>query len=149
MSLTGWLLLAASVCDPDAALLRADFGDGVRLIGSEPCSVVGDFNGDGASDRAWVVRVTGMLKAGVRAENPWKLSGAGPVGLAVALSGSPRRLYFLTDSDYFGSPMWGHPEGLISARRQGKGHVLLVATESGEDMRLSFDGKVWVLRPDQ
>jgi hypothetical protein len=140
-------LLAASVCDPDAALLRADFGDGVRLIGSEPCSVVGDFNADGVSDRAWVVRTTGAMKTGVRTENPWHLSTAGPVGLAVALSGSPKRLYFLTDSDYFSSPIWSHPEGLVMVRRQGKAHVLLVATESGEDMRVMFDGKAWSVRP--
>jgi hypothetical protein len=43
--------------------------------------------------------------------------------------------------------MWGHPEALLYAQRQGKGHILLVATESGEDMKLSFDGKVWRVRP--
>lgn len=149
MKLTGWFLLAAAVCDPDAALLRAEFGDGVRLIGSEPCSVVGDFNGDGVSDRAWLVRATGAMKAGVRTENPWHLSAAGPVGLAVSLSGTPRKMYFLTDNDYFESPIWGHPEGLVSVRRRGKVHELLVATESGEDMRVVFDGKAWVVRPDQ
>lgn len=147
MNLAGWFLLAASVCDPDAALLRADFGDGVRLIGAEPCSVVGDFNGDGVSDRAWLVRATGPMKAGVRTENPWRLSAPGPVGLAVALSGSPRRLSFISDSDFFTSPIWNHPKGLVSVRRQGKGHVLLVATESGEDMRVVFDGKAWSVRP--
>jgi hypothetical protein len=81
-------------------------------------------------------------------ENPWKLSKTpAPTGIAVVLSGSPKQLYFLSDGDYFTSPMWGHPEALLYAQRQGKGHILLVATESGEDMKLSFDGKVWRVRP--
>jgi hypothetical protein len=88
------------------------------------------------------------LETGVRTENPWHLSSSpGIRGLAVALSGSPKQLYCLADSDYFSSPMWEHPEDLISVQRQGKGQVLLVATESGEDMRLSFDGKAWRVRP--
>ena len=136
------------MCDTEARLLQAEFGNGVQLVGSMPCSAQGDFNGDDVSDSAFVVRRTGALKAGVRAENPWKLSNtAAPTGIAVILSGATKQLYFLSDGDYFTSPMWSQPEALLSAQRQGKGHLLLVATESGEDMKLSFDGKVWRVRP--
>lgn len=148
MNYAGWFLLAAAVCETESRALQADFGATMQLTGSSPCSVRGDFNGDGVTDTAWVVRTTGALKAGVRTENPWKLSKtAAPGGIAVVLSGTPKQLYFLSDGDYFSSPIWAHPESLLSAQRQGKGHLLLVATESGEDMRLSFDGKVWRVRP--
>lgn len=147
MKVLVWLFLAAAVCDPDAAALRSEFGGGAQLLGSEPCSVTGDFNGDGASDRAWLVRAAAALKTGVRTEDPWHLSEPGKMGLAVSLSGSPKRLYFLSDSDFFGSPIWSHPAGLVSVRKRGKGHELLVATESGEDMRVLFDGKAWAVRP--
>jgi hypothetical protein len=148
MKFAAWYLLAASVCDPDAAALRASFGDNLRLIGSMPCSAQGDFNADGVPDAAWVVNATGPPPAGVRTANPWHLAATpGPRGIAVALSGSPKQLYFLADSDYFSSPIWSHPESLLTARKQGKGHILLVATESGEDMRLVFDGKAWTVRP--
>lgn len=141
-------LLLAAVCDREAGLLKQDFGETVQLIGSMPCSASGDFNGDGVSDTAWVARSIGALKSGVRTENPWRLAPTpGTRGVAVALSGNPKRLYFLADSDFFGSPIWQHPESLLNVRRQGKGHVLLVATESGEDMRLIFDGRSWSVRP--
>ncbi len=136
------------MCDTEARLLHADFGSSVQLVGSMPCSAKGDFNSDGVADTAFVVRTTGALKVGVRSENPWKLSRtAAPTGIAVVLSGNPKQLFFLSDGDYFTSPMWSQPEALLTAQRQGKGHILLVATESGEDMKLSFDGKAWHVRP--
>lgn len=141
--LSAVLLLTASLPSQNGL---ARLGAGLaQPAGSKP--VQGDFNGDGKPDTAWLVKISAAPAQGVRTANPWHAGAkAGPLGVAVLITGTPGELWLLSDSEHFSTPMWSNPQGMLTVHKRGKRHVIGVATESGEDIYLYRDGDSWQMK---
>ena len=50
--------------------------------------------------------------------------------------------HLIGDKEFFRTPMWESPAGLLSVRNK---RSLALATESGEDMMLRWNGRAWTI----
>lgn len=117
-------------------------------------AVRGDFNGDGVPDRARLARYGQETPAGVAVANPWGLAPAAPRagvwGILVEFGGEKAPAVFLSDADFFASPMWKTASAdMLRAKKQGKRSVLSIATESGAEEVVVWTGKGWKLVPGE
>jgi len=160
--------------------LPALFGPRVATAKRFPAAVaVGDFDGDGVPDQAYLVTVkpgaaTQKLAPDVTVVS--KVFGGEPLGahgatLALAIvQGNGKRKTLLTGyygagtTDFFASPMWTEGEVPLSLAKRGskvfadfqrqkkaiRNDVLVVGTEAGIDTALYWTGKGYALfSPDE
>lgn len=117
-------------------------------------AVRGDFNGDGLMDQAKLARYGQETPAGVAVANPWGLAPAAPRagvwGILVQFGGEKAPAVFLSDADFFASPMWKTVTvDMLRAQKRGKHSALFVATESGAEEVVVWTGKGWKLVPGE
>jgi len=151
-----------------AARGASQFGDRIELRSDvhQPF-LVGDFDGQGATDKVFLVRIaaasTGKsIAKDVVVEGFWRPSGIAAEGEPLALlivNGKSGRAFLIHGRSYFDSPIWHErqlplhvaPRGSKAAHvfskhvRSMRNDVLVLGTEAGIDTAVYFDGLKYAL----
>src|SRR5262245_57982897 len=119
LALIGCLMAAFAAaetpqCIQARALIKERFGGHADLHPKHtPCRIEADFNGDGAADSAFLVR---LVKPPPQAKkimiaNPWsrdpgRMPGPGDLAIAIVFGGASPKEFLVGDKEMFSTPIW-------------------------------------------